>query len=62
MENRRSNNKKDDGESMNIKCNLSNILLDLVNSGYVRNIKVLNYNDIKKIKSIKKEDDIFPFI
>ena len=25
-------------------------------------MKVLNYNNIKKIKSIKKEDDIFPFI
>ena len=62
MENRRFNKKQDNDNLLNIKCNLSDILKDLINIGYGRNLKVLKYNDIKKIKNMKKEEDIFPFL
>jgi len=34
MENRKFNKKQDDDNLLNIKCNLSDILIDLINLGY----------------------------
>ena len=47
---------------MVIKYNLSDILLELIENGYSKNNKVIIYEDIKKLKSITKEEEIFKFL
>ena len=44
-----------------IKYNLSDILLELIENGYSKNNKVIIYEDIKKLKSITKEEKYLNF-
>lgn len=43
MEHNRTIKKKEKNIALNIKTNLSDILLELINLGYGKNLKVLNY-------------------
>jgi len=60
MEHNKTIKKKEKNKSFNIKTNLSDILLELINLVYWTNLKVLNLNAIKKFKNIKNE--IFPWL
>ena len=62
MEYNRTIKMKEKNKALNIKTNLSDILLELINLGYGKNLKVLNYNVIKKFKNIKNENEIFPLL
>jgi len=47
---------------MVIKYKLSDILLELIENGYGMNNEYIKYDQIKKLKSISKEEDIFKFL
>ena len=38
---------------------MSNILIELIRKGYGNNDKIISYDIIKKLKSLKKEDELF---
>ncbi len=57
MEHNRTIKKKEKNKALNIKTNLSDIFLELINLGYGKNLKVYKYNDIKKFKNIKNENE-----
>ncbi len=45
-----------------IKYKLSDTLLELIKNGYGINNKYIKYDQIKKLKSISKEEDTFKFL
>ena len=56
------NNRNNNDNKMVIKYKLSDILLELIENGYGINNKYIKYDQIKKLKSISNEEDIFKFL
>ena len=58
----RLNSKNNRNNKMVIKYKLLDILLELIENGYGINNKYIKYDQIKKLKSISNEEDIFKFL